>query len=66
MSAKGGLLPCHNQRLILRIVLGFLSLLLAIGGVLLIFSSKPFLVRVFMHPPEVDVSILFLAAAALT
>jgi hypothetical protein len=38
----------------LRVVLGFLSLLMAIGGVLLIFSSKPLIVRVFMHPPELE------------
>ena len=37
----------------LRVVLGFLSLLMAIGGVLLIFSSKPLIMRVFMHPPGV-------------
>ena len=46
----------------LRIVLGFLSLILAIGGVLMIFSSKPFIVRVFMHPPEFEISTLLLAA----
>ena len=46
----------------LRVVLGFLSLLMAIGGVLLIFSSKPLIVRVFMHPPELEISTLLLAA----
>lgn len=45
----------------LRIVLGFLSLLMAIGGVLLIFSSKPVIERVFLHPPETEVSTLLLA-----
>ena len=46
----------------LRVVLGFLSLLLAIGGVLMIFSSKSLIMRVFMHPPESEISTLFLAA----
>jgi hypothetical protein len=46
----------------LRIVLGFLSLLLAIGGVLLIFSSKSLIMRAFMHPPESEISTLLLAA----
>src|SRR6266403_981506 len=46
----------------LRVVLGFLSLLMAIGGVLLIFSSKPLIMRVFMHPPEFEISTLLLAA----
>jgi hypothetical protein len=46
---------------VLRIVLGFLSLLMAIGGVLLIFSSKLLIERVFLHPPETEVSTLLLA-----
>ena len=46
----------------LRVVLGFLSLLLAIGGVLMIFSSKPLIMGVFMHPPESEISTLLLAA----
>jgi hypothetical protein len=46
----------------LRIVLGFLSLLLAIGGIVMIFSSKPLVMRVFMHPPEFEISTLLLAA----
>jgi len=47
---------------VLRIVLGFLSLLLAVAGVLLIFSSKPLIMRMFMHPPESEISTLLLAA----
>jgi hypothetical protein len=43
-------------------VLGFLSLLLAIGGVLMIFGSKPLIMRLFMHPPEFEISTLLLAA----
>ena len=46
----------------LRVVLGFLSLVLAIGGVLLIFSSGPLIMRIFMHPPEFEISTLLLAA----
>src|SRR5713101_9562006 len=47
---------------VLRIALGFLSLLLAVAGVLLIFSSKPLIMRMFMHPPESEISTLLLAA----
>ncbi len=46
----------------LRIVLGFLSLVLAIGGALMILSSKPLIMRMFMHPPESEISTLLLAA----
>src|SRR6266404_2773863 len=47
---------------VLRIVLGFLSLLLSVAGILLIFSSKPLITRMFLHPPESEVSTLLLAA----
>jgi hypothetical protein len=46
----------------LRIVMGFLSILLAVAGILLIFSSKPLIMRMFMHPPESEISTLLLAA----
>jgi hypothetical protein len=46
----------------LRVVLGFLSLVLAIGGVFMILSNKPLIMRAFMHPPESEISILLLAA----
>ena len=45
---------------VLRIVLGFLSLVLAVGGVLLIFGSKPLIARLFLHPPEAEISTLLL------
>jgi hypothetical protein len=45
----------------LRVVLGFLSLLMAIGGVLLIFGSKALILRLFLHPPEAEISTLLLA-----
>src|SRR6266446_10085664 len=51
--------PPHR---VLRIVLGFLSLLLAVAGILLIFSSKPLIIRMFLHPPESEISTLLLAA----
>ena len=43
-------------------MLGFFSLALAVGGVLMIFSNKSFIVRVFLHPPESEVSTLLLFA----
>jgi hypothetical protein len=46
---------------VLRVVLGFLSLLMAIGGVLLIFSSKALILRLFLHPPEAEISTLLIA-----
>jgi len=47
---------------VLRIVLGFLSLLLALAGVLLIFSDKALIMRMLMHPPAYEISTLLLAA----
>jgi hypothetical protein len=46
----------------LRVVLGFLSLLMAVAGVILIFSSKGFILHLFMHPPASEVTTLLLAA----
>jgi len=43
-------------------VLGFLSILLAVAGILLIFSSKPLTMRMFLRPPESEISTLLLAA----
>ena len=51
--------PPHRA---LRVLLGFLSLLFAIGGVFLMFSSRSLILRVFMHPPESEISTLLLAA----
>jgi Na+-driven multidrug efflux pump len=50
------------QYRVLRVVLGFLSLLMAIAGVILIFSSKSLILRLFLHPPEAEISTLLLAA----
>jgi hypothetical protein len=46
----------------LRIILGFLSLVLAVAGILLILSNKPLIMRMFMHPPASEISTLLLAA----
>ena len=45
----------------LQIVLGFFSLLFVIGGVFLLYSRPSVIIRVFMHPPESEVSTLLLA-----
>ena len=46
----------------LRVVLGFLSLVLAIGGMLMILSNKFLITRMFMHPPDSEISTILLAA----
>jgi hypothetical protein len=46
---------------VLRIVLGIFSFLAAAGGLLLIFSGKPLVLRLFLRPPESEVSTLLLA-----
>ena len=38
-----------------------MSALIAVGGVFMILSGKPLILRVFMHPPESEVSTLLLA-----
>jgi hypothetical protein len=57
----GRLYMSDPQYRALRVVLGFLSLLMAIGGVLLIFGSKALVLRLFLHPPEAEISTLLLA-----
>src|SRR5439155_20578600 len=61
-SRQGGTAMSEPPYRALRIVLGFLSLLLALGGLLLMFSSRGLILRVFMHPPESEISTLLLAA----
>ena len=46
----------------LRILLGIFSLLTAVAGLFIIFSDKPMTVRLFLHPPESEVSTLLLMA----
>jgi hypothetical protein len=44
----------------LQIALRILSVLLAIGALLMIFSSREFVILLFLHPPEAEVSTLLL------
>jgi hypothetical protein len=44
----------------LSIGLRAVSVLIAIGGLLMIFSSRPLVLFLFMHPPESEVSTLLL------
>jgi len=44
----------------LQVALRIFSVLLAIGGLLMIFSSRGLIMRVFLHPPESEVSTLLL------
>ena len=46
---------------VLSILLRVFSLLAALGGLLLIFAEKPLIVRILLHPPEGEVSTLFLS-----
>jgi hypothetical protein len=45
---------------VLRVVLGIFSLFTAVGGVILIFSSRPMVMGLFLRPPESEVSTLLL------
>ena len=44
----------------LRIILGIFSLLTAAGGLFIVFSSRPMVMRLFLRPPESEVSTLLL------
>jgi len=46
----------------LRILLGIFSLLTAVAGLFIIFSDKPMIMRLFLHPPESEVTTLLLMA----
>ena len=48
--------PYRNLSIALRIV----AVLLAIAGLLMIFGSRPLIVRMLMHPPESEVSTFLL------
>jgi Na+-driven multidrug efflux pump len=48
----------HNRAL--RVVLVFFALFIAIGGMVLLFSSKPLILRLLLDPPEAEVSTLLL------
>ncbi len=45
---------------VLRVILGIFSLFTAVGGLILIFSSRPLVMRLFLRPPESEVSTLLL------
>jgi len=49
--------PPHQA---LQVALRIFSVLLAIGGLLMILASRALVVRVFLHPPEAEVSTLLL------
>jgi hypothetical protein len=49
--------PAHRA---LRIILGIFSLLTAAGGLVIIFSGKSIIMRLFLRPPESEVSTLLL------
>ena len=44
----------------LQIALRIFSVLFTIGGLFMIFSSRGLIMRVFLHPPEAEVSTLLL------
>lgn len=46
----------------LRILLGIFSLLTAAGGLVIMFSGRPVIMRLFLHPPESEVTTLLLMA----
>ena len=48
---------------VLQSLLGFFSLLVAAGGLVLIFGGKPLMLRLFLRPPESEVSTLLLLMA---
>ena len=49
--------PPHRA---LRIILGIFSLFTAAAGLLFILSGKPLVIRVFLRPPETEISTLLL------
>jgi hypothetical protein len=44
----------------LQVLLSILTLLLIVGGLLMIFANKPLIMRVFLRPPEAEFSTLLL------
>ena len=44
----------------LRIILGIFSLFAAVVGLVFIFSGKPLMMRLFLNPPESEVTTLLL------
>ncbi len=52
-------MPIQTHRA-LRIILGLSSLFAAAAGLVMIFASKPLMIRLFLSPPESEFSTLFL------
>jgi hypothetical protein len=53
--------PASSYRLrTLQAALRIFAVLLALGGLFMIFASRALVVRVFLHPPEAEVSTLLL------
>ena len=50
-----------NPHRTLRIILGIFSLFTAAAGLLFILSGKPLVMRLFLHPPETEISTLLLS-----
>ena len=48
--------PYRSLRIGLRVV----SILIAVAGLLMIFGNRPLILRMFLHPPESEVSTLLL------
>jgi hypothetical protein len=51
----------HSPNRALRIILGVFSVIAAVVGSLMIFASKPLVMRMFLRPPEAEISTLLLA-----
>src|SRR5216683_7006569 len=51
---------CRLAERALPIVLGVFSAFTAVGGLFMIFASKPLIMRMFLRPPEAEVSTLLL------
>src|SRR6267143_4713822 len=45
---------------VLRVILGIFSLFTAVGGLIIIFGTRPMMMRLFLRPPESEVSTLLL------
>jgi hypothetical protein len=56
----GGAVMANERYQALRIVLQIMAILFVVGGLLMIFGNKVVIMRLFMHPPELEVSTLLL------
>src|SRR5207247_5936937 len=58
-SRRDGAMPKPPYRA-LQVALSIFSFLLAVGGLFMIFGSRGLVIRVFLHPPEAEISTLLL------